>query len=260
MSTAPPFREITFAPPQKKVRDRHADGRQLFLLPRESRSCKALMAWNTFGTNDVVASVRQRHWSSGLEWTYQNAISSIIRHSLLIICAIYPPSRSLSGASGITFPFLLRLPGIVADFVVILLLPKSENDPRLACHLALMLFALSPLSILVSGYHGNTDQSWSLLLFSVYFCARTSPRFRPFFALSVQVKIIPLLFFPSFFALDAAPGLLRFVPFAVVSAVLWSEAIQIPRLRENVFRTVATGESGESATCSGSRAGPNSAE
>jgi hypothetical protein len=228
--------EITVASPQKKVRDRHAIGRQSVLIAAGiALVVKLLMAWNTFGTNDVVNFyfVSKSLVNHGLKWTYQNAIwfnhPPLTAYYLRAIYALH--HLPFLQASGITFPFLLRLPGIVADFVtVVLLLRIKENDPRLRLPAwALVLFALSPLSIMVSGYHGNTDPVMAmLLLFSVYFCTRDQPALSGlFFALSVQVKIIPLLFFPILLCFWMQRRVfLRFViPFAVVSAVLWSEPL-----------------------------------
>ena len=228
--------ETTIALSQEKVRDRCAAGRQTVLVAAGlALIAKLLIAWNTFGTSDVVtfylfgASLTDH----GLEWTYQNTI--LFNHPPLTayyLRAIYFLHHvPFLEASGLTFPFLLRLPGIMADFVVILVLLRiRENDPRLRLPpWALVIFALSPLSIMVSGYHGNTDSVMAmLLLVSAYFCTRGQPMLSGlFFALSAQVKIIPLLFFPIlFFFWMQRRVLLRFVvPFAVASAVLWIEPL-----------------------------------
>jgi uncharacterized membrane protein len=228
--------EITVALPQKEVRDRYVGGHQAVLVAAGiALIVKLLIAWNTFGTNDVVTFYLfgKSLADHGLEWTYQNTI--LFNHPPLtayFLRAIYSLHHlPILEASGITFPFLLRLPGIVADFVVILLLLQiRENDARLRLPTwALVIFALSPLSIMVSGYHGNTDPVMVvLLLFSAYFCTRDKPVLSGlFFALSAQVKIVPLLFFPIiFFFWMQRRALLRFiVPFAVASAVLWIEPL-----------------------------------
>src|SRR5205823_8209088 len=99
-------------------------------------------------------------------------------------------------AAGISFPFLLRLPGIIADFVVVWLFLRLKNEePQLRLPLwALLVFALSPVSIMVSGFHGNTDPVMALFLVLAAFAA---VRNRPiwcgiFLALSCQIKIIPV--------------------------------------------------------------------
>src|SRR5205823_6107900 len=60
---------------------------------------------------------------------------------------------------GLTFPFLLRLPGIIADLVIVLVvLQIAKTTKELSVPFwALILFALSPVSLMVSGFHGNTD-------------------------------------------------------------------------------------------------------
>ena len=103
-----------------------------------------------------------------------------------------------------------------------------------------------------------------LLLFSVYFCSRDQALLSGlFFALSVQVKIAPLLFFPIlFFFWMQRHLLLRFVvPFTVASAVLWSEPLlKFPLIfARNVISYGSTWGFGASAICFGSPAGPNSA-
>ena len=227
--------EITVAPPQKTVRDRRAYGRMAVLIAAGiAFIAKLLIAWNTFGTNDVLTFYifGKSLASQGLEWTYQNTI--LFNHPPLTayyLRAIYSLHHLLLEPIGITFPFLLRLPGIVADFVVILVLLRIKaKDPRLRLPTwALVIFALSPLSIMVSGYHGNTDPVMVMLfLFSVYFCSRDQPVLSGlFFALSAQVKIVPLLFFPILLCFWMQRRmLLRFViPFAAASAVLWIEPL-----------------------------------
>jgi len=228
--------ETTIALPREKVGGRCAAGRQAVLIAAGiALILKLLMAWNTFGTNDVVTFYLfgKSLTDHGLEWTYQNTIlfnhPPLVAHYLRAIYFLH--HFPLLEASGISFPFLLRLPGIIADFVIILvLLQIKENDPRLRLPTwALVVFALSPLSIMVSGYHGNTDSVMVMLLFlSTYFCTRNQPALSGlFFALSAQVKVIPLLFFPIllFFWVERRL-LLRFVvPLAAASAVLWSEPL-----------------------------------
>ncbi len=228
--------EIAVAPQREKVRDRLAPGRRAVLIVAGiALIAKLLIAWNTFGTNDVLTFYvfGKSLANHGLEWTYQSTI--LFNHPPLTayyLRAIYSLHHiPLLEAYGISFPFLLRLPGIVADFVVILvLLQIKANDRRLRLPTwALVVFALSPVSLMVSGYHGNTDPIMvMLLLVSVYFSTRDQPVLSGlFFALSVQVKIVPLLFFPIllFFWMQRR-ALLRFViPFSVASAVLWSEPL-----------------------------------
>src|SRR5213079_1082776 len=99
---------------------------------------------------------------------------------------------------GIHFPFLLRLPGIIADFLVVLiLLHWTKTSVRIPTW-TLALFALSPVSFMVSGFHGNTDPVMVLFLIcAVWMCLRNQSAWAGlFFALSCQIKIVPLLLLP----------------------------------------------------------------
>jgi hypothetical protein len=197
---------------------------------------KLAIAFYTLGTNDVLTFYffGQTLAEHGLERTYQSTIlfnhPPLTAYFLRAIFHLYN-LPIFQGVGIVNFPFLLRLPGIVADFVVIVLLLRiKKNDPRLRLPTwALVMLALSPLSIMVSGYHGNTDPVMVMLfLFSVYFCTRGQPALSGlFFALSAQVKIIPLLFFPILLCFWMQRRLLlRFViPFSVASAILWSEPL-----------------------------------
>ncbi len=228
--------EAPTAPSRQEFRDRDAPGRRAVIIAAGlALIAKLLIAWNTFGTNDVLTFYLfgKSLASHGLGWTYQSTI--LFNHPPLTayyLSAIYSLNHlPFFQECGIAFPFLLRLPGIVADFVVLLLLLQiKSNEPQLRLPTwALITLALSPLSFMVSGYHGNTDPVMVMfLLVSVYFCSRKQPVLAGlFFALSAQVKIVPLLFFPIllFFWMQRR-ALLRFaVPFAVTSAVLWIQPL-----------------------------------
>jgi uncharacterized membrane protein len=130
---------------------------------------------------------------------------------------------------GIHFPFLLRLPGIVADFLLVLvLLRMSKTDLRIPTW-ALALFALSPVSLMVSGFHGNTDPAMVLLLVcAAWMCLRNRPvACGLFFAFSCQIKIVPLLLLPAFAFFWLSHGKARgfFLSLAFVTGVLWWEPL-----------------------------------
>jgi hypothetical protein len=203
---------------------------------------KLVIAYNTFGTNDVITfySFARSLSVHGLEWTYRNGVEwlppgPIFNHPPLtadFLRWIDQVARQESfRAYGITFPFLLRLPGIIADLVVVLIVLRIWTTETRLCppFWALMLFALSPVSLMVSGFHGNTDPVMVMLLLSAsLMCVRNRPLLCGlFFALSCQVKIIPLLFFPIFFFFwfhrrAAVPFLLTF---GLSSVMLWWEPL-----------------------------------
>lgn len=161
----------------------------------------------TLGTNDVIAFYQfaKALETHGLPWTYEH--SALFNHPPLIGYLLqglaWLDHQPFSQQNGLTFPFLLRFPGIIADFVVVLLVLSIVREypefrpPRWA----LILFAASPVSIMITGFHGNTDP---ILVLFLFLAAIMAVRGRPFWcglflAISCQVKIIPLLLLPIFF-------------------------------------------------------------
>ncbi len=196
---------------------------------------KLIIASNTFGTNDVVAfyefgkSLHQH----GLQWTYENDIS--FNHppvTAYYLNAIYQlDHRVFFREHGLTFPFLIRLPGIIADLITLFaLLWLTRQDKRIRIpSWALILFAFSPVSVMVTGFHGNTDP---VMVMFLVFAAIFTVRFKPalaglMLALSCQIKIVPLLLLPVFFFFWNARGkTLSFtLPFIITSALLWIEPL-----------------------------------
>ena len=203
---------------------------------------KVLIALNTFGSNDVAAFyifARSLH-DHGLEWTYRNGVPwgsnlPVFNHPPLT--AYYLElignlsSNGFCRTYGFTFPFFLRLPGIIADMVVVWILSRvSATSGALRVPAwALALFALSPVSLMVSGFHGNTDP---VMVMFLVVAAYTALRSRPvlcgiFFALSCQIKIVPLLFFPIFFFFwFSKQAALRFaISWVVVTIALWIQPL-----------------------------------
>src|SRR6266404_5318366 len=194
---------------------------------------KLAIAYNTIGTNDAVffysfAKVLYQH---GLEWTYQH--SPAFNHPPLTayyLRGIYAlTEQRWCQDIGIHFPFLLRLPGIIADFLVVLvLLRMTKTDLRIPTW-ALALFALSPVSLMVSGFHGNTDPVMVLLLVcAVWMCLRNRPALAGlFFALSCQIKIVPLLLLPAFVFYWWSQQKIRgfLISGAIATCILWSEPL-----------------------------------
>ncbi|HST30105.1 MAG TPA: glycosyltransferase 87 family protein [Chthoniobacterales bacterium] len=203
---------------------------------------KLAIAYNTFGTNDVAAfymfagSLREH----GLEWTYRNGViffsnfpvfnhPPLTAYYLELIDAL--SKNPLFRNYGVTFPFLLRLPGIVADLIAVLVLIRIRDltPARPIPGWAMLLFALSPVSIMISGFHGNTDPVLVMfLLIAVFMCLRDRPALCGiFFALSCQIKIVPLFLLPiPFFFWLKRGAVIRFaVPFALLNLALWIQPL-----------------------------------
>jgi hypothetical protein len=196
---------------------------------------KLVIAFNTFGSNDAVLfyTFAKALSRDGLEWTYRHSI--LFNHPPLtayyLQLIFYLDHQPFFKASGLTFPVLLRLPGILADFVVLLvLLEIPKKRPKITIpRWALALFAFSPVSLMVSGFHGNTDPVMVMfLVLAAYMCLKNKPALSGLFvALGCQVKIVPLLFVPIFFFfwLHRRAILLFLLPFAITLLVLWLEPL-----------------------------------
>src|SRR5438270_6377426 len=128
---------------------------------------KLAIAYNTIGTNDAVtfygfAKVLNEH---GLQWTYEHSryfnhppLTAYFLRGIFLIT-----ERPLVQDLGVHFPFLLRLPGIIADFLTVLVLLQFRKLNIVIPTWALGLFAISPVSLMVVGFHGNTDSVMVLL-------------------------------------------------------------------------------------------------
>src|SRR5256886_4101583 len=215
--------------------DPNRDTRAIFIiaLALVARPLNLAIAYNAIGTNDAVffygsAKVLKEH---GLEWTYQH--SRYFNHPPLTayyLRGIYAlTEQRWCQDFGVHFPFLLRLPGIIADFLVVLVLLQFRKiDIRIPTW-ALALFALSPVSLMVSGFHGNTDPVMVLLLVcAVWMCLRNQSGLAGlFFALSCQIKIVPLLLLPAFvlfwFSQNRSRSFL--VSGTITTCLLWSEPL-----------------------------------
>ena len=102
---------------------------------------------------------------------------------------------------GRMFAFLHRLPGILADLAVVLIFLLLRRRTGQPAWWALGLLAASPVSFMISGYHGNYDPLLALgLTLAATACIYRQPALCGLaLGLSCQVKIIPILLAPAFF-------------------------------------------------------------
>ena len=125
----------------------------------------------------------------------------------------------IAGNDKLQFAFLLRLTSIIADIAVVAALMRWRAKlGNLPSWWALIVFAASPVSLMVSGFHGNVDPIMVALLFLATVAAALD---RPvlcgvLFGLAANVKIVPIIVSPVFFFFwlgraNPGPGLLRFM-------------------------------------------------
>lgn len=155
-----------------------------------------------YGTNDVTS------WMSFAQAIHEAGLSELYRTTPLFN---HPPLAGLlvtqlwhvAAHNEQVFPFLLRLPAILAECasaVLVWRISVARFNRQVAAR-AVAAFGTSLVAILISGYHGNTDSlyAFGLLLALWLFALRDRPGWAgAALGLACNIKIIPLLFVPAF--------------------------------------------------------------
>lgn len=155
---------------------------------------KLVLATVTIGTNDVAS------WRSFADHAMQCGVCAYrfpgptgdpFNHPPFIIHFL-----KLIGTSTAWFPFWLRLPAILADIGTALLVTRLM--PQISTRLG-VLFALNPISILVSGFHGNTDPVMIFFVVLTVYLLKTErvSWAAAAFGMAINIKIVPLLLVPA---------------------------------------------------------------
>jgi hypothetical protein len=134
----------------------------------------------------------------------------------------------ISGGDKLQFAFLLRAPGIFADFGTVLCLLWLRRRTGQPPWWALTLFALSPVSLMVSGYHGNVDSImvFALTLAACACVARNAMACGLALAFALQIKVVGLLVAPALLAWWWKQG--RALPFFVTTVVVTLTGWAVP--------------------------------
>ena len=162
-------------------------------------AAKLVLASTTFGTTDVRAFLYffRRDAATGPVSVYERVKD--FNHPPPMIPVLEGIHR-LAEATGTPFSFWLRLPAILADLGTILLLAAVLRPSLAFGRTALLLCAAAPVSVMVSGFHGNTDP---VMIFLVVLSVALLERSAPFwlagaaFGLALDVKVVPLVFGPA---------------------------------------------------------------
>jgi hypothetical protein len=160
---------------------------------------KTLWAANSVGTTDGVLFFHfgQSIQSHGLRRMYM--IDSIFNHTPFTGWMM-KELFVISGNDYLHFAAALRLLCILADIAVVLGLLRVRALTGKPVWWALCVFAVSPVSIMVSGYHGNIDP---IMVMFVFFAAVAVLEDRPvlcgvMYAAACNIKIVPLVLAPVF--------------------------------------------------------------
>ncbi len=165
---------------------------------------KMRIALTTCGTNDVSywAWFLERLRESGGVGLYHATDpangSKFFNHPPFMIRGLQLVAR-LTATSGVPFPFWLRLPAILADVVSLVLvwrlLARQPGSARLPW--GLLLLAVAPPSIMISGFHGNSDPVMiCFVLLAIYLLDRRRPAWLAgvAFGMSLNIKVVPVIF------------------------------------------------------------------
>jgi hypothetical protein len=169
-------------------------------------AAKVYCAWTTIGTADVpfFAQYGRVVALRGVPAIYRE--EKIYNHPPLLTAYIGFVSEWSGNArqpkgTGIIVARLIRLPGVLADFVLVLVLLWVRRKTGQPPWWLLALFAVSPVSFMITGYHGNFDPFIALgLTLTAAACLANRPHLCGLLlGLTAQVKVIPLLVAPIFF-------------------------------------------------------------
>jgi uncharacterized membrane protein len=150
----------------------------------------------------------------------------------------------------LSFPFLIRVPACLADFVTALLVFELVRRARPAREAAIagVLVACSPVLFVVSGFHGNTDPVFIMFsLLSVYLLVapRRALAAGLAFGIAVSIKLVPVVLLPVLLVVLVRLGWRRLAAFAaggaIVFAVLW---VPVLVSRWHAFRVQVLGYNG----------------
>ena len=202
----------------------------LVVLAMTMTALKLICASQTIGSNDVLLFRNFAAWLQTMDLSTVYHHSSLFNHLPLV--AIYLKFLGHHFGNSIqAFAFLIRLPGILADLALSLFfLAQRRSEPLASCPgWALALFIASPVSYLVSGFHGNLDSLVVLFMtLGAWMCIRERPLLSALgLALSLQVKVPATIIMPVFFIYWYRHGCLGRFTFGLVSfcAIGWIEPL-----------------------------------
>lgn len=206
---------------------------------------KCYSAFATAGSPDMalwerfLASIRENgvistYYSGGLyvspRGSYINPFNHppFIAHFLRFV-------GGLSDLTGIPFRFWFRLITSVADIGSAVILYRLLRISERFNPVAFLLYLLAPATLIISGYHGNTDTLMIFFLLLAIYAMQTG---RPAwicgiaFGMALNIKLVPIAAAPAF--LFFLPGWRRRVEF-VVAACLTFFVGSLPYIIEDPF-------------------------
>lgn len=187
-------------------------------------SIKLWWAANTIGTNDV------HNWQAFAAGVRIYGPIGLYGHQVIRAPYNHPPLMgrmleliNMLTDAGASFPFLIRLPATIADVFTPILLYLLIRQRRSVTEATVgaVACALSPVLLVISGFHGNTDPVFVLFaILSLYLL--TAHRSTPLaglagicFGVSISVKLVPIVVAPILLLLAWRSGVRRLIAFLV---------------------------------------------
>ena len=183
---------------------------------------KAALATLTLGTNDILSwqSFLQKILSDGGLQLYREV--PLFNHPPFMIHLLQLWGRAETRLH-LPLAFSLRMTSALADLGTAWLMWKLASQKNLAVRpAALWIVLLSPVSILIAGFHGNTDPLMMFLVAAAVYAAEThrGPWLIGFcLGAAMNIKVVPVLLIPAlFFWLD---GLRNRVIFLAATGIVF---------------------------------------
>jgi hypothetical protein len=175
-------------------------------------AAKTVLAFVTYGTNDVLTWEADLHtlktkgaqtlYIEGSRPTWQANLTGVrqqFNHPPFMI-HVLRAGAFLAETTGLPFRTWLRVSCALADIAMLLLVCGILQAERIAPDTSsLVAVALSPASVLISGFHGNTDPIMvCFLVLSIYLVATGRPIWcaGAAFGFAISIKVVPILFLP----------------------------------------------------------------
>lgn len=198
---------------------------------------KLSIAYTTYGTNDMTSWQRFAAVAHHVGGAALYRSEALFNHPPFMVHVLQVLVQ-LTYRTGIPFPFWLRLPAILADLVTVILVgklltPQHQDWGRRG---ALVLLAVAPALIMISGFHGNTDPAMMcFVVLTVYLIERRTAIILAgaAFGMALSIKVVPLIFIPVMVCYLATWR--ARLTFGVVAATIWvggalPYVIQVPEV------------------------------
>jgi hypothetical protein len=192
---------------------------------------KLVVAARSFGTNDV------HYWTQFAAGVREFGPIGVYGHRFELQVYNHPPligwmlqTFNFLTDHGLAFPFLIRVPSSLADLGTAVLVFEilRHRIPVGQATAAALLYALSPLMVIVSGFHGNTDPVFAFASMLTLYLVAVRGRLALaglVFGIAVSIKLVPVVIAPLMLVLLLRRGLVPTVRFVsggmVVLLVLW---------------------------------------